>query len=158
MAWCRLGNVVADDASKRVMAVEWRRTGRTAGGMETSSLGFPPHGPGCSGVQTRRNGQRSRGGKEVRCLVAEVALTSVTFSPAPHLSGLFFILTGTNMPARRGTFWSREPAGTRPFHRFRESATKPSPNTPRQHCCTSPVVFTPPSFANAARPCWETAF
>lgn len=30
----------------------------------------------------------------MRCLVAELALTSVTFSPAPHHSGLFFILTG----------------------------------------------------------------
>lgn len=32
--------------------------------------------------------------KEMFCLLAELALTSVTFSSAPHRLGMFFILTG----------------------------------------------------------------
>lgn len=59
---------------------------------------------GCSGVSAvvlvyfiggkKSDTQRLRWWKEMFCLLAELALTSVTFSSAPHRFGLFFILTG----------------------------------------------------------------
>lgn len=61
---------------------------------------------GCSGVsdvllvlfywgeKKKSDTQRLRWWKEMFCLLAELALTSVTFSSAPQRSGLFFILTG----------------------------------------------------------------